>query len=70
MSPQKPNDQLHRIELESSENPKNAKSENLPQMHGLMHEIMKIKSKGRAKESYQLKERETLQNIRRKTTKI
>ena len=34
-----------------------------------MHEKMKIKSKGRAKESYRLEERDFLQNIRRKTTK-
>lgn len=30
-------------------------------MHGFMHEIMKIKSKGRAKKSYQLEERDSLQ---------
>ena len=35
-----------------------------------MHENMKIKSKGRAKESYRFEEREILQKLRRKTTKI
>ena len=39
-------------------------------MHGFMHEIMKIKSKGRAKGSYRLEEREILQKLQRKTTKI
>ena len=49
---------------------KMAKCENRPQMHEYMHEMMKIKSKGRAKGSYRLEEREILQKVRRKTTKI
>ena len=39
-------------------------------MHGFMHEIMKIKSKGRVKGSYRLEEREIVQKLRKKTTKI
>ena len=35
-----------------------------------MHEIMKINSKRRVKESYWLEERETLQEFWKKTTKI
>ena len=46
-----------------------AKCENRPQMHEYMHEMMKIKSKGRAQGSYRLEEREILQKLRRETTK-
>ena len=70
MCPQKPNDQFHKIRLESTENPNFTNSENYPQMHENMHVNMKIDSKGRAQVSYRLEEREILQKERRKTTKI
>ena len=62
---QKPNDQFHKIWFESSKTPKYAKSENNPSMH----EKQKINEKERVIWTYRLMERETLQEIRRKTIK-
>ena len=62
---QKPNDQFHKIRFESSKTLKYAKSENNPSMH----EKLKINEKERVIWTYRLMERETLQEIRRKTTK-
>ena len=62
---QKSNDQFHKIRFESSKISKYAKSENNP----LMHENLKINEKERVIWTYRLIERETLQEIRRKTTK-
>ena len=66
---QKPNDQFHKIRFESSKTPKYAKSENNPSMHEKMHVKLKINEKERVIWTYQLMERETLQEIRRKMTK-
>ena len=65
---QKPNDQFHKIRFESSKTPKYAKSENNPSMHEKMHVKLKINEKDRVIWTYQLMERETLQEIRRRTT--
>ena len=62
---QKPNDQFHKIRFESSKTLKYAKSKNNPSMH----EKLKINEKERVIWTYRLMERETLQEIRRKTTK-
>ena len=67
---QKSNDQFHKIRFESSKTPKYAKSENNPSMHEKMHVKLKINEKDRVIWTYQLMERETLQEIRRKMTKI
>ena len=66
---QKPNDQFHKIWFESSKNPKYAKSENTPLMHEKMHVKQKINEKERVKWTYRLRERESLQEKWRKTTK-
>ena len=65
----KPNDQFHKIRFESSKTPKYAKSKNNPSMHEKMHVKLKINEKERVIWTYWLMERETLQEIRRKTTK-
>ena len=62
---QRPNDQFHKIRFEPSKTPKYAKSEN----NLSMHEKLKINEKERVIWTYRLMERETLQEIRRKTTK-
>ena len=66
---QKPNDQFHKIKLESSKTPNLNRSENPNKMHEFMHENMKINAKGRVKRSYQPWERKTLQKEWRKETK-
>ena len=66
---QKPNHQFYKIRFESSKTPKYAKSENNPSMHEKMHEKLKINEKERVIWTYRLMERETLQEIRRKTIK-
>ena len=54
---QKPNDQFHKIWFESSKTPKYAKSENT----ALMHVKHKINEKERVIWTYQLRERESVQ---------
>ena len=66
---QKPNDQFHKIQFESSKTSKYAKSKNNPSMHEKMHVKQKINEKERVKWTYQLRERESLQKEWMKTTK-
>ena len=66
---QKPNDQFHKIRFESSKTPKYAKSKNNPSMHEKMHVKQKINEKERVIWTYRLRERDSLQEKWRKTTK-
>ena len=66
---QKPNDQFHKIWFESSKSPKYGKSENNPSMHGKMHVKQKINEKERVIWTYRLRERDSLQEKWKKTTK-
>ena len=62
-------DHFHKIRLDTSKTQIYAQSKNLPKKHEIMHENMKNNAKERVIWTYQLMERETLQEIRRKTTK-
>ena len=44
--PTKPNDQFQKNSIESTKIPRLKKSENFPKVHEIMHENMKIKTKG------------------------
>ena len=65
----KPNDQFQKKRIDSTKIPILKSSENPTKMQEFLHENMKINAKGKAKKTYRLRERETLQEKWRKTTK-
>ena len=67
--PTKPNDQFQKNNIESIKIPRLKRSENFPKMHEIMHENMKIRTKGGVKWSYRPWERKTLQKLGRKRQK-
>ena len=65
----KPNDQFQKNNIESTQIPRLKRSENFPKMHEIMHENMKIRTKGGVKWSYRPWGRKTLQKLGRKRQK-
>ena len=59
----KPKDQFQKKRIDSTKIPNLKSSENSLKMHEFMHEIMKIKTKGRVERSYQPCERKILQKF-------
>ena len=59
----KPNDQFQKKRIDSKKIPILKSSKNSFKMHEFMHEIMKIKTKGRVERSYRPCERKTLQKF-------
>ena len=68
--PTKPNDQFLKNNIETIKIPCLKRSENFPKMHEIMHENMKIRTKGGVKWSYRPWGRKTLQKLGRKQQKI
>ena len=65
----KPNDQFQKKRIDSTKIQNLKSSKNSLKMHEFMHEIMKIKTKGRVERSYRPCERKNLAKIWLKTTK-
>ena len=65
----KPNDQFQKNNVESTQIPRLKRSENFLKMHEIMHENMKIKTKGGVKWSYRPWGRKILQKLGRKRQK-
>ena len=68
--PTKPNDEFQKNNVKSTKIPSLKRSENSIKMHEIMHEIMKIRTKGGVKRSYRPYGRKTLQKLGRKRQKI
>ena len=67
--PTKPNDQFQKNNIKSTKIPRLKRPENFPKIHEIMHENMKIRTKGGVKWSYRPWERKTLQKLGRKRQK-